>query len=331
MTVDVLSALPRLAQRLGGAEASLASAERLSGGASMETWAFGVEVLGVVRDYILRRRSAPFDPENSRSTSLAAEAALIRAVRAQGAPAPPLAHLCDAHDGLGEAHVTERIAGETLGRRIVTDPRFEAVRPRLARQCGEILAVIHATPPPSEAQLKTADFRVELGRYEDAYRSLGAERPVLELAFRYLKTAAPEPVDPVLLHGDFRNGNLMIAPSTGVAAVLDWELSHIGDPAEDLSWICVNSWRFGRPDMPVGGFGAYADLLAGYEAAGGRPVTLKRLRTWQALGSLKWGVMCLMMYQSWVGGTDASVERPMIGRRVSETEIDLINLMEAGL
>ncbi len=331
MSVDVLEALPRLALRVAGPGASLAAAERLSGGASMETWAFSVETPGARRDYVLRRRSAPFDPENSRSTSLAAEAALIRAVRDRGAPAPPLVHLCDDQDGLGEAHVTARISGETLGRRIVSDPRFETVRPRLARQCGEILAIIHATPPPLAAQLKTADFQVELGRYEEAYRNLGAERPVLELAFQHLKKNAPSPVDPVLLHGDFRNGNLIIDPEAGVAAVLDWELSHVGDPAEDLSWICVNSWRFGRPDKPVGGFGDYVDLLAGYEAAGGQPVALKRLRTWQALGSLKWGVMCLMMFQSWAGGTEVSVERPMIGRRVSETEIDLMNLLEEGL
>jgi aminoglycoside phosphotransferase (APT) family kinase protein len=331
MSIDVLAALPRLAQRLGGEGAVLAAAERLSGGASMETWAFSVETPGQRRDLILRRRSAPFDPDTARSTSLAAEAALIAAVRAKGAPAPPLAHLCDEEDGLGEAHVTERISGETLGRRIVSDPRFEAVRPKLARQCGEILAMIHDTPPPAAAQLKTADFLVELGRYEEIYRTSGAERPVLELAFQHLKTHAPEPGPSVLLHGDFRNGNLMIDPETGVAAVLDWELSHIGDPAEDLGWICVNSWRFGRPDRPVGGFGDYADLLAGYEAAGGAPVSLSRVRTWQALGSLKWGVMCLMMYQSWVTDPAASVERPMIGRRVSETEIDLVNLLEAGL
>jgi aminoglycoside phosphotransferase (APT) family kinase protein len=331
MSVDVLAALPRLAERLGGEGAVLAGAERLSGGASMETWAFTVEALGQRRELILRRRSAPFDSETSRSTSLAAEAALIEAVRAKGAPAPPLVHLCDGEDGLGEAHVTARISGETLGRRIVSDPRFEAVRPRLARQCGEILAMIHDTPPPALAHLKTADFLVELERYEEVYRGSGAERPVLELAFQHLKKHAPEPVAPVLLHGDFRNGNLMIDPETGVAAVLDWELSHIGDPAEDLGWICVNSWRFGRPDRPVGGFGDYVDLLAGYEAAGGSPVPLSRVRAWQALGSLKWGVMCLMMYQSWVGDPEASVERPMIGRRVSETEIDLVNLLEAGL
>lgn len=332
MTVDVLAALPALARRLCGEDAILAGAQRLSGGASMETWSFSVEAPAAGRrDLILRRRSAPFDPESSRSTSLAAEAALIAAVATRGAPAPPLIHLCDPADGLGEAHITARVAGETLGRKIVADERFDAIRPRLARQCGEVLARIHATPPPPEAGLKTADFLAELGRYEDAYRTSGAERPVLELAFQHLKKHAPAPVEPVLLHGDFRNGNLMIHPEAGLAAVLDWELSHIGDPAEDLGWICVNSWRFGRPDRPVGGFGDYAELLEGYEAAGGRPVSLQRLRTWQALGSLKWGVMCLMMYQSWAGGSEASVERPMIGRRVSETEIDLIHLLEAGL
>ena len=123
----------------------------------------------------------------------------------------------------------------------------------------------------------------------------------------------------------------MIDPERGVSAVLDWELSHCGDPAEDLGWICVNSWRFGRADLPVGGFGRYEDLLAGYVAGGGQEIPLSRLLYWQALGSLKWGVMCLMMYASYANGTDTSVERPMIGRRVSETEIDLVTLLENGL
>jgi len=317
--------------RLAGEGARAVDAQRLTGGASMETWAFVLEAPKRREELILRRRSAPFDPESSRSTSLAAEAALIRAARAAGAPAPPLVHLCDEADGLGEAHVTRRIAGETLGRRINSDARFDAVRGDLARQCGEVLAKIHSVAPPPAAQLKVADAAIELGRYEEAYRAAGAERPVLELAFQHLKSRLPEPRPPVLLHGDFRNGNLIIDPDKGLAAVLDWELSHIGDPAEDLGWICVNSWRFGRPDRPVGGFGAYDDLLAGYEAAGGEPISLERVRYWQALGSLKWGVMCLMMYTSWATGADASVERPMIGRRVSETEIDLVNLLEAGL
>lgn len=331
MSGEVSEALSRLAARLSGPDARATGAQRLSGGASMETWAFAIEGPGGREDLILRRRTAPYDPETARSIPLATEAALIRATGAQGAPTPPVRHLCDDADGLGEAYVMGRIGGETLGRKIVSDPRFDEVRPRLARQCGEVLAKIHATPPPPGLDLKVSDARIELDRYEEVYRATGAERPILELAFQHLRRQLPEPVEPVLLHGDFRNGNIMFDPGAGVAAVLDWELAHVGDPAEDMGWICTNSWRFGRPDRPVGGFGDYAELLAGYEAAGGRPVPLSRVRFWQAFGSLRWGVMCLTMYLSWQSGMEKSVERPMIGRRVSETEADLVVLMEQGL
>ena len=119
----------------------------------------------------------------------------------------------------------------------------------------------------------------------------------------------------------------MFHPEAGLAAVLDWELVHIGDPAEDMGWVCTASWRFGGA-KPVGGFGDYADLLAGYEAAGGTPIPLERVLYWQMLGSLKWGVMCEGMYASFANGTDPSVERAMIGRRTSECEIDLMALLE---
>ncbi|MFN3585212.1 phosphotransferase family protein [Phenylobacterium sp.] len=330
MEIDVRAGLDRLAARLGGEGARVLEAQRLSGGASMETWAFAIEGENGREALILRRRTVAFDPENARAVPLSTEAALIRAAGASGALVPPVAHVCDEADGLGEAYVMGAVQGETLGRKVVSDPRFDAVRGRLARQCGEVLARIHATPVPGLG-LRVADAGDELDRYEQLYRDSGAKRPVLELAFQHLRKRMPEPVEPVLLHGDFRNGNIMFDPQKGVAAVLDWELAHVGDPAEDLGWICVNSWRFGRPDRPVGGFGDYADLLAGYEAAGGRPVALERVRYWQALGSLKWGVMCLLMYLSWASGAEPSVERPMIGRRVSETEADLVVLLEQGL
>jgi aminoglycoside phosphotransferase (APT) family kinase protein len=328
---DVPAALSQLAVRLSGAGARLAEAQRLSGGASMETWAFAIEGGGAREDLILRRRSVPFDPENARSISLATEAALIQATGANGARVPHVRHVCDDADAIGEAYVMVRVGGETLGRKITSDARFDAVRPTLARQCGEVLVPIHATAPPPGLNLKTVDGRLELDRYEEVYRNTGAERPILELAIQYLRRHTPPPVEPVLLHGDFRNGNIMFDPELGVAAVLDWELSHIGDPAEDMGWICTNSWRFGRPDRPVGGFGDYADLLAGYAAAGGRPIELSRVRFWQMLGSLRWGIMCLTMYLSWRDGVTKSVERPMIGRRVSETEADLVVLLEEGL
>jgi aminoglycoside phosphotransferase (APT) family kinase protein len=281
----------------------------------------------------LRRRTGE---SGASSINLNVEATLLQAVAKHGVLAPPLVHLCNAEDGLGEAHVTRRITGETLGRKIASHPQFDAVRPHLARQCGEQLARIHATPVPSldkstsqASSLKSQDADAVLRQYEQIYRSSGAQRPVLELAFQHLRSLAPPLPRALLLHGDFRNGNLIVNSTIGIAAVLDWELSHLGDPAEDLGWLCVNSWRFGMPYKPVGGFGEYADLLAGYRAAGGEEIELDRVRYWQAVGSLKWAIMCFMMTASATG--TVSLERSVIGRRVSETEIDLLNLFEAGV
>ena len=72
-----------------------------------------------------------------------------------------------------------------------------------------------------------------------------------------------------------------------------WPTSPI--PMEDLGWICVNAWRFGVIDKPVGGFGTREDLWAGYEAAGGAPVDRDHAHWWEVYGSMRWGVMCCGM------------------------------------
>jgi aminoglycoside phosphotransferase (APT) family kinase protein len=333
MNIEILSrSLQALASKLAPGGSLVGEPQRLSGGASQETWAFAVRGEdGVEHALILRRRpdGMPSDPD--RTASLGAEAALIRAAAAVGAPVPAVPHVCVPADGIGEAYVMERVEGETLGKRIVAGEAFAGVRPLLARRCGEVLAVIHSTPLDGLPPLATSDAQTELDKYEAIYRTSGARRPVFELAFKRLRRAAAAPPARTLVHGDFRNGNLMIHPDRGLVAVLDWELSHIGDPAEDLGWLCVNSWRFGEYRSPVGGFGPYADLLSGYEAAGGAPIALDRVIYWQTLGSLKWGVMCLIMYAAFASGADASVERAMIGRRVSETEMDLMNLFSSNL
>ena len=130
-----------------------------------------------------------------------------------------------------------------------------------------------------------------------------------------------------LVHGDFRHGNLLISPD-GVEAALDWELTHIGDPLEDIGWICTNSWRFGVAEKVVGGFGDLADLLKATKPRAAATSTSDEVRNWIVYGSLKWGIMCMSMYQGF--RADHSVERAAIGRRSSETEIDLVNLIIHG-
>ncbi|UVO51890.1 phosphotransferase family protein [Sphingomonas sp. SUN019] len=319
--------LTALAPRMATGATRIEGLTRLTGGASMETWSFDASSdAGAATPLILRRRTAPIDTHPGKKPPLRLEAEVIAAAVANGVAAPDVAYICDDADGLDEAYVMRRVAGETLGKRIATDPAFAPAREKLAHQCGAALARIHATAPV--AGLGTVDARETLANYEETWRAAGPVRPTIEAAFRWLERRVPEQTDLTLVHGDFRNGNIMVDPDAGLAAVLDWELAHIGDPAEDLGWICTNSWRFGQPRKRVGGFGDLGDLLAGYVEAGGAPIARDRVDFWQMVGSLKWGVMTTMMHASFAADPAAGPERGVIGRRLSETEADIVAIIE---
>jgi aminoglycoside phosphotransferase (APT) family kinase protein len=303
---------------------------RLSGGASQETWSFDGAAGGTTLPLILRRAPGGVRviAEGSTSVPLSTEAAVIEAARAAGVAAPRVRHVLKDEDGAGQGYVMDRLPGETIARKILRDEAFAAARPKLARQCGEILARIHAVDAaPLAHLLPVVDGPTQLKGYRDVYDAFDYPHPVFELAFKWLEPRLAGASRRTLVHGDFRHGNLLVSPA-GVEAALDWELTHIGDPLEDIGWVCTNSWRFGVTEKVVGGFGDLADLIAGYEAAGGDKVDVDQVRTWIVYGSLKWGIMCMKMYHGFL--SDRSVERAAIGRRSSETEIDLINLIVDG-
>ena len=323
---DFETGLNTLFTRVFGKMSSLEAFKRLSGGASQETWALS----GNGHDAILRR--APGGTSQARSSAaigLKAEAALIEAASAAGVPVPEVLHVLQDRDGLGDGFLMSRVLGETIARPILRNDEYEQARSALAQQCGSALAAIHSISLEGLPDaLPRSDGLAQIAQYEEIYRGFDAPRPVFELALQWLKVNAPAQLDPVLVHGDFRLGNLMI-DENGLVAVLDWELAHIGDPREDLAWLCVNSWRFGQTQNRVGGFGQLEDLLASYNSATGQKISPTDVDWWELLGTLKWGIMCMIMYEAFRTGADASVERAAIGRRVSETEIDLINLLEA--
>jgi aminoglycoside phosphotransferase (APT) family kinase protein len=324
---EVAPGLEVLARRRLGGE-GVRGVARLSAGATQEIWRFDVVEDKVATPLILRR--APGGERLSETTvGLETEAALIEAAGAKGVPVPPVRWVLKPDDGLGHGFIMGFVEGETLGGRIARGEAFAHTRTFLARQCGEVLARIHAMDPagfPTLPRLTPAEL---LARCRAAYGASAWPRPVFEMAFRWLEAHCPPPPERArLVHGDFRNGNLMIGPE-GVRAVLDWELAHVGDPMEDLGWICTSSWRFGVADKPVGGFGEREDLWAGYESAGGAPVDRRHALFWEAYGSLRWGVMCSGMAQTF-RTSDPNVERAVIARRTSETEVDLMRLLASG-
>ncbi|MEM9614946.1 MAG: phosphotransferase family protein [Actinomycetota bacterium] len=326
-----------LARRLPGFD-ELLDVERLSGGASQETYRLRLRRGGEETVLALRRAAGgaaaagiEIDGEDRRP-GLTVEARIMQVAAAAGVPEPEVHLVLEPDDGLGEGFVMEWLDGETLGARIVRAPELAEIRPHLARQCGEILAAIHAIDPvetglaPHLTALPTEEF-VHL--MWDEYKSLDSPQPMIDYTARWLLDHLPPVGDHRLVHNDFRNGNLMITPE-GVTAVLDWEVAHLGDPMRDLGWICTRSWRFGRHDLPVGGFGHYDDLFAGYESVSGRPVDPTVVHFWEVFGSFWWAIGCLKMGDHWRHGPDPSVERPGIARRSSECQVDCVNLLIPG-
>lgn len=307
-----------------GEGARVEELRRLSGGASRETWSFDVVGAGERRELILQRLR-PGATASSTGVSIATEAALLRAAGDHGVP---VARVLASDDGdvLGSAGmVVERLAGETIARKLLRDDEWAVARECLGAQVGGALAAIHAIPVDAVPGLQPAD---QVAQYRAVLDGLGEPHPAFELAFRWLEANRPSPSEPCVVHGDLRLGNLLV-DHDGLRAVLDWELAHLGDPIEDLGWFCVRAWRFGSP-LPAGGVATRDALIAAYEEASGRTVDPEVLRWWEVLGTLKWGVICVMQAWGHLSGASRSVELATIGRRVCENEWDVLGLLPGG-
>lgn len=309
-----------LAAVTGDASATVHDLARLPAGASRHTWAFRLTGSAARERDLILRMDAPGSVE---AAAMGREASLMVAARAAGVPSPEvLASSTDEAD-LGAAYIVmERIEGESIPRRILRESELATARDGLAAECGTLLARIHTIPSDAVAGLDEQD---ELQAWRDQLDSFGQPHPAFELAFRWLAAHRPPTVPARVVHGDFRNGNLIVGPD-GIRAVLDWELAHLGDPLEDLGWLCVKAWRFGE-EPEVGGFGTVDQLVAGYEAESGVPVDRELLHWWRIFGTLRWGVICIKQAQRHRTGATRSVELATIGRRVAETEWDLLELL----
>ena len=317
--------LEAVVRRRYGDRARLAGLERLSGGASQELWSFDVET-GERRLPLILRRNPGGLVQREGAAGMETEARLIGLARGTGTPAPEVVHVCAPEEGLGRGYMMERLSGETIARRILRDPEYAQARPKLARQIGAAAARIHAVDVAAAGALRVSSPATSLEASYAGYRGYGTPRPVVEWAFRWLREHLPSPAPrQSVVHGDMRTGNIIVGPE-GLVGVLDWEAVHLGDPMEELGWICVTSWRFGEVDKPAGGFGPREELFAGYESISGVKPDAERVRWWEVMGTLRWGMSCAMYAKEFQTG-DRSVERAAIGRRASETAIDLLAIL----
>jgi aminoglycoside phosphotransferase (APT) family kinase protein len=325
---DLKSRLGAVLARHTGRAAEVHDLQRLTGGANRTTMSFDATEPGQDaprRPLIVQIGAQVLDPvEAVPQASPAEQARMMIAAERMGAPAPRVVAILEPEDGLGEGYITERVAGETLGPRILREDRFAQARQVMARQCGEILAAIHRIDPREVPFLMRQDAAEHVAAHRKIVDHFDFRLPALELALRWSAENAPRNQRLAVLHGDFRTGN-MIVGEDGIRCVLDWELAQIGDPMQDLGWLCIRTWRFGGAG-PVGGFGSREDLFAAYERASGQAVDPAHVRFWEAFGNVKWAVDCLLLGSR--GVEEVGVERSAIGRRIEEPLWDFLNLIE---
>jgi aminoglycoside phosphotransferase (APT) family kinase protein len=324
---DIQRALPAFLERQTGKKARVENIVQMTGGASREIWSLNASLDDEQVPMVLRSAAVGWV-----TTKAIPEYDLLKAAFEAGVPVPEPLFMGD--DSLPVSFfLMRRIPGETIARRLLRDDEYETARKALAGQLGTAAARIHAIP---EERYKSMELRepppdrapaaAELDGLEQTYRGITPEaHPAFELAFRWLRRRLPEANERSLVHGDFRVGNVIFGPD-GLRSVIDWEGAHIGDPMEDLGWVCVRSWRFGGPE-PVGGVGQREDLFAAYEKESGRPVDAERVRFWEIFGNLRWGVICITQAQRHLQNLSPSVELAAIGRRTVETEVELMDLM----
>jgi aminoglycoside phosphotransferase (APT) family kinase protein len=325
----------------GESGARVSGLRRLAGGSSRQVWALDLELgEGAARRTLAL--ALRIDPTAGRRESVSsqsgggfgAEFDLLAAVHRNGVPVPRVWWSCkDAGLLGGPFYLMDRVEGETIPRRILRGEELAAAREKLPEQLGRTLARIHAVdvareglewlpaPPPGASSPE-----VQLANLRAAFDIAPSPAPVLELAYRWLEKNLPPELGRTLVHGDYRMGNVIVGPE-GLRAVLDWELAHVGDPHEDLAWMCTKTWRFGQVERAVGGVGDREPFYRAYEQESGRALDRAALRYWELLSSARCAAVWIAQLRAYLSGIIPSVEQAVIGRRMAETELDLLELL----
>jgi aminoglycoside phosphotransferase (APT) family kinase protein len=343
MSTTIADLRTRLEAFLAGklqAEVRITEARRLTGGASRDTWAVDVEIAGGREAgrhaLILRRDLGGVIHEDALSREQ--EFRVLETAHRHGILVPRPRWCCRDAAVLGTPFfLMERLEGESVGRRVVREASLAEARRVLPVQIAEQLARIHSIawekenlgflpqPTPGMSPALTA-----LEHSEAQLRRLEEPHPALELAIRWLRRRAPACTSLVLVHGDFRIGNLMVG-SEGLRGIFDWEFAHVGDPMEDVAWPLVRSWRFGHDNLKLGGIGQPDEFFAAYERCSGRTVNRTAVRYWEILGNLRWAIGCMVQAQRHLSGQAPSIELASLGRRTAEMELELLALIEKAL
>jgi len=305
----------------GGSGAMIVDLRRIGVGRSRENWVF--DLVTPCRDGDERREPLILrsDPDGGLvDTSRAVEFAVLRALETSPLPTPQARWLDATGEWLGSPSLIMRREPGTCDYRVVNGERPLDGRRELAREFCGLLAQVHAvdwralglgdvlSDPGERAAL------AELQRWEQILRQDQLEaHPELDLAIDWLRANARPSRRTVLVHADFKPGNILL-DGDRVSALLDWELAHLGDPLEDLGWV---TQPLRAHEHLIKDAWTQQDLVEHYRTVTGTQVDETELAWWVTFSSFKTAVMQVSGLRAFLEGRSDEPYRPT--RRVLGT------------
>jgi len=321
-----------------GAPVQIIDAQPLAGGASRDSWRLNISAPGHPdgdqQSLVMRRdlASQMFDDALTREQ----EYRLMAAAYDNGVQVARMRYLCTDKMVLGsDFFLMDYRPGISVGTRVLRLPELAEARARLPQQMAAQLARIHQIDtaahdldflPRPPAGVSPAKAVVE--QVYAILDGLGVHNPAWEWSLRWAQRHAPDAPQITFVHGDFRLGNWLVTED-GLSAVIDWEFGHMGDPDEELGYVCMRDWRFGNGAQRFAGLSDRETFLRAYEATSGRQVDRAAVDWWEIMGNIRWGVICLSQAQRHLSGADPSVELASLGRRSAEMQLETLRLIAA--
>ena len=281
--------------RSRGEDRALVSAAPVAGGFSKETILLTLDGTNGTEEVVLRKVAA-----GRVADSLAREFDVLRFVAGHGLTvARPLWLDPDGATLGGPLFATTRMPGRTVG--TVSGPD-DGATPAVARELASLLGRLHAldvtglASTPRPAMVADAELLAAVDEREKIVRQAADALPdtpglaLHHVLLSWLRENMPTPrTAAVLVHGDVGFHNLLVDHGR-VSALLDWELSHRGRPAEDLAYV--------RPS--VESLLPWEEFLDVYLGAGGVPVDLEELRFFTVWQDVWRAVSCLRLRTKFV-------------------------------
>ncbi|WP_137389404.1 phosphotransferase family protein [Rhodoligotrophos defluvii] len=285
-----------------GSDVELSPLHRYTVGFSWVTYGFSAKWhengSAISRDLILRvgPPNGLFGPYKA-----SPEALTLQALAKSAVPVPGLYWYSDESNVFGAPFfICDRVEGEApIPWTADGGPAFdEQSRARLGEQFVTALAALHnfdwrGTPAAhiGGATDTSRTAAAQIDYWEGLMRQWSQRRyPILEWAVLWFREHAPAAPRISIVHGDYRIGNFLEREGS-ITAILDWELVHLGDPMEDLGWICLQAWRGRAPYMCH--LLTREELHQRYSALTGLPVDPAAVAYWEAFGTFKLAVMHL--------------------------------------